>query len=244
MSDVNTEVPITAVGEYVLPQPPRGGEVPLTIAPPHGASASLRRAEAARLLGNRSIALVECQQQFLAEVRERLVALDVAIAEDSRARLKGAVRATMDVLDWCDAVQRDLQRETGFACQGWLPHDLASCCEEVAAGLTGGRTIVAGSTTTSWWGDGALLAAFLAAGIELVRERTSGQGAVLVELAEDQGTHTVRIASDADAIEDVDPASATRFRALADRLGATVVPDRFGVAAPGLIVRLPASTAE
>ncbi|MCB9885521.1 MAG: hypothetical protein H6838_08515 [Planctomycetes bacterium] len=244
MTDADTEVPTTAVGDYVLPKPPRGGEVPLTIAATSSASASLRRAEAARQLGARSLALVECQQQFLAEVRERLEGLDIAIAEDSRARLKGAVRATVEVLDWCDAVQRDLQRETQFACQGWLPHDLASFCAELAAAQTGGQVLVAGTTATAWWGDGAVLATLLAAGIELVRERTSGQGAVLLEVADAEGVHTVRIASSADAVEDVDPASATRFRALADRLGAAVMPDRLGVAAPGMVVRLPASAAE
>ena len=53
----------------------------------------------------------ECLQQLLAEVRDRLRQLDAATTEDSRARLKGAVRELTGVVDWCDAVQAALSTD-------------------------------------------------------------------------------------------------------------------------------------
>lgn len=243
MSELRTEAPTAKAGEYVLPKPPRGGELPLQIVSTSGTSASLRRAEAAKVLGARTLGLVECQQQFLGEVRERLRALDVAIAEDSRARLKGAVRAAAEVLDWCDAVQQDLQREAMFASLGWMPHDLDAFCAELAANHPAGGVAVGGTTHSAWWGDGPLLAATLAAAMDLVQERTAGRGTVLLELDEQEGVHSVRVTTAADVVEEANGDAVLRFRALASRIGAAVVPDRLGACAPGLVLRLPTPVA-
>src|SRR5262245_38198266 len=78
------EVQDSSKSEYVLPGAPRVvGEI-VVVPPARLPLSELRRGgEVARALGDCFLPHAECLQQFLAEVRTRLVALDSALAEDS-----------------------------------------------------------------------------------------------------------------------------------------------------------------
>ncbi len=233
---------VSSTGDYVLPKPPSGRDLPVDVVGRSAQAEERRRGEVARRLGERGLALAECQQQFLGELRERLLALESAIVDDSRARLLTSLRASIEVLDWCDAVQADLLAEASMTCQGWLPHDLRRCCDEVAQ-ASGERVLCSGAASNPWWGEGTALAAALEAGIALVRERTAGRGPVRLEVGEGEAGCWVRIHGATDPAEDVEPATVRAFRAAVERLGAEVVPDELGPGGTGLILRLPARPA-
>ena len=231
--------------EYVLPSPPRGASELVVVPTRAEPFAGLRRGgDVARAIGDRFVALTECQQQFLAELRERLGTLDAAIAEDSRARLKGALRDAFHVLDWCDAVQSDLQTDGRRAAAGAEPIDVAALCGEVAAATGAGDAVqVAGRLPGRWWGEASALATVLDLGLRLVSERTGGLGRRFLELGGDGEQPTVRIVSYADPAEGVDPASVRRFRQAVERLGARVVPDALGPGGSGFLLLLPLAPA-
>ena len=237
-----TVPPVAEVSEYVLPKPPRpAGEV--MVGPGRsGAEFVLRRTAAtARELGGRFLLLADCQQQFLAELRHGLEALDGAVAEDARVKLKSAVHAALQVLEWCDTVQGDLQLEGGWAARGWQPIDLGAFCREqvLAAQFQGAPVLVTGEVARVWWGDAERLAAVLHAGLHAVAERTAGLGSIVVEVRCDAAGHRVRIAGTGEPADDLDPAVLQAFRNAVERLGARVVPDSLGGGGAGLVIELP-----
>jgi hypothetical protein len=245
MNSVTTEpiVPLAAeTSEYVLPKPPRptGGVVVVD-----GRSAALAAhryaTEAVRVLGDRLLLLAECQQQFLAELRQSLEALDGAVAEDARARLKAGVHGALQVLDWCDEAQQDLLATGNHAVRGWRPIDLVQFCRDFAADLhaNGAPVLVAGAANRPWWGDAGKLAEVLHSGIVVVAERSGGQGAVLLEVGTTADGHSVRIAGRGEPTDDLDPVAVVVFRSAAERLGATVLPDHLGAGGTGLVLHLP-----
>lgn len=228
--------------DYVLPAPPRGGAEVVVVAPRRDVTAVLRRGgEVARTLGDRFLALAESQQLFLEELRDRLDQLDGAIAETPRALLKGAVRETLAVLDWCDTVQADLVAESRQAARGAEPIDVAALCREVAAGvhLDDQPVVVVGRQDAPWWGDAAALADVVRLGLGLVAERTQGHGARSLEIAEAPGAVRLWLASHGEPGDGVEPDSVERFRAAVQRLGATVRPDALGPGSSGLVIELP-----
>ena len=223
---------------YVLPAPKRA--TPVIVVPPRVATAGDRGSDVARALGERFLAFAECQQQFLAELRTRLEALDVAITDASRAQLKGALREVTAVLDWCDSVQVDLQTESRRAAAGQEPSDLAALCREVAASLAGGGEIdVVGQGTSHWWGDAAALRDAIRHALTLVAERTSGIGGRRLEVGSTDGAPWVRIWSSGEPGDSLEVDSVRRFRLAVGRLGIRVVPDALGPGGAGLVLLLP-----
>ncbi|MFM1873655.1 MAG: hypothetical protein RL398_3077 [Planctomycetota bacterium] len=235
MTEIGTQV-ATKNASYVLPQPPRGAQV-VTGGMPMRSFVPQRHAEAAAMLGRRMAMFGECQQQFLAELRQRLSELDDSIPEASRAQLKGSLRAALDVLDWCDEVQSDQVREAEFAGRGWLPLDLGALCSGLANELP--EVLAMPSGRSSWWGDGRLLDELLRTGIALLQERMGGKGRVVLEAAESSIGPVVALHGSADAIDEVEPATVERFRGLADRLGARIVPGPLGPGSAALQLYLP-----
>jgi hypothetical protein len=241
MSTQEPTVLATDAAEYVLPAPPRTtGEV-VVVAPNRDQTDVWRRgSDVARALGERFLVLVENQQIFAAELRERLQELDLAAAEGSRAQWKGAVRDLLAVLDWSDAGHGDLLQEARWAASGSEPIDLAELCQAVAAKVqTPEQAIhVSGFAASPWWGSAPALAAAVRQGLELVAERTQGSGARLLEIEETSAAHTVRIASSGEPSDAVDAASVARFRRAAAAIGAVVTPDTFGPGGAGLVLEL------
>lgn len=224
---------------YVLPGPRRAAS-DVIVVPPSGAQGFERGGAVARALGERFLALAECQQQFLAELRQRLETLDAGIAENSRAQLKGGLRSVLEVLDWCDAVQVDFAAESGRAANGLEPVDLADICRLVAAEPTShdGETKVTGVAALPWWADAARLAAAVRHGLQLVSERIGGNGFREIEIGEGDGGAWIRIAGYGEPGDGVEPATVQAFRAAATALPARVAPDALGPGAASLVLHL------
>lgn len=239
MSKKTLEVQVSPTSEYVLPAAPRVvGEI-VVVPPARLPFSELRRGgEAARALGNRLLTQAECMQQFLGEVRTRLVSLDSALAEDSRAQLRGALHDALGVLDWCDAVQADLQQECGLAASGAEPIDVVDLCRSVAA-ASADSVQVSGQLPTAWWGEARVLANALESGLALVAERTGGSGGRFVEVYAGPTHPMIRIASSGVSREAVDPDAVRRFRQAVGQVGARVLPDATGPGGSGLVIELP-----
>lgn len=239
MSRSTTEVS-PQTGRYVLPAPPRGhGD--LVIVPPQAGGMVLRRGrDVARRLGARFELLSECQDQFLAELRNRLETLDVAIAEDSRARLKGLLREANELLGWVDAVQADFRADSQLAASGSEPIDVADLCRDLAGELgTGGSpVVVTGSAPLPWWGDVVCLAEVLRLGLALIAERTGGHGLREIEVGGEGGCQ-VRIAGAGEPRDSVDPQLVQHFRDACEGLGILVSPDPLRPGSAGMVLRLP-----
>jgi hypothetical protein len=235
------EVQDSSKSAYILPGAPRAvGEI-VVVPPARLPFSELRRGgEVARALGDCFLPHAECLQQFLAEVRTRLVALDGALAEDSRAQLRGALHDVLGVLDWCDALQSDLQQDCGRAAAGAEPIDVLDLCRSVAASSgPAGLVQVSGHLPTAWWGEARVLAKALELGLALVAERTGGHGCRFVELHAEATHPRIRIGSSGDPREEVDPDAVRRFRQAVEQVGARVLPDALGPGGSGLVIELP-----
>lgn len=241
MSTRPADVAASPSSPYVLPGRKRpGGDV--IVVPGSGGEGFVRGGAVAHALGDRFLALAECQQQFLTELRARLEALDGAIAEDARARLKGALGSAMEVLDWCDAVQSDLATESGWAAAGMEPLDLAEVCRSVAAERSAhrGDLRVDGHVVRPWWGEAAQLVVTLRHGLELISERIGGKGLRVIEVAADESGHRIRIAGYGEPGDGVDPTTVRAFRQAVERLQGRVTPDALGPGAAAFVLHLPA----
>ena len=239
-----TDVVESPASNYVLPGPRRTTS-DVIVVQPSSAARFEGRGRVARSLGDRLLMLAECQRQFLDELRSRLEAIDGAIADDSRARLKGSLREAIGVLDWCDAVQDDLVQDGQRAADGLEPIDLEELSAAVAAESTGhdGSVQVTGHAGHSWWGDSKVLAEAIRAGLDLVSERTGGLGLRRIELGTTDLSPWIRIAGSGEPGDGVDARSLERFRRCAAWLGARVTPDALGPGGAGLVLHLPATSA-
>jgi hypothetical protein len=244
MSTKPADLAVSPSSTYVLPGRKRAG-ADVIVVPPTDGEAFARGGRLAHSLGDRFLALAECQQQFLAELRSRLDALDGAIAEDSRARLKGALRGALDVLDWCDAVQVDLTTESSWAAAGLEPLNLVEVCRAVAAepGSHVGEVKVGGVASRPWWGEAGLLATAVRRGLHLISERIGGVGFRQIEVADEGGAYTIRIAGFGEPGDGVESATVQAFRQAVDRLRGRVVPDELGPGAAAFVLQLPARDA-
>ncbi len=240
MSSRPTDATASPSSPYVLPGRKRPG-ADVIVVPAAGGDGFARGSRVAQSLGERFLALAECQQQFLAELRSRLDGLDGAIAEDARARLKGALRSAIDVLDWCDAVQLDLATESGWAAEGLEPLDVAGVCRAVAAepGSHVGDIRVTGQCSRPWWGEATQLATALRHGLNLVSERIGGAGLRVIEVGSDAGGQWVRVAGYGEPADGVESATVQSFRRAVERLQGRVMPDALGPGAAAFVLHLP-----
>lgn len=242
MSTRPADLAVQPTSPYVLPGPKRPGADVIVV--PVAGGGYARGGRVAHHLGERFLAMAECQQQFLSELRGRLEALDGAIAEDARARLKGTLRGALDVLDWCDAVQQDLAVETGWAAAGLEPLELGDVCRAVAAepGSHTGELHVTGEVSRPWWGDAAGLARVLRQGLQAVSERVGGSGLRQIEIGEDEQGPWIRIAAYGEPGDGVEATTIQSFRQAVGSLQARVVPDALGPGGAGFVLHLPART--
>jgi hypothetical protein len=244
MTTKPTDVVEAPASNYVLPGPKRTTP-DVIVVQPSSAARFEHGGRVARSLGDRFLMLAECQQEFLNELRSRLEAIDEAMAEDSRARLKGSLREAIGVLAWCDAVQADLVQDGQRAAGGFEPIDLEELSAAVAAEGTGndGSVLVTGHAGNPWWGDSKVLAETIRAGLDLVSERTGGMGLRHIELGTTDLSPWIRIAGAGEPGDGVEVRSLERFRRCVTLLGARVTPDALGPGGAGLVLHLPATSA-
>lgn len=233
---------VPTAADYVLPAPPRGnGEIVVVPPSTDGRNALRRGGDVARTIGARLLALAEAQRMFLDEVRERLGALDVAIADSSRAQLKGAVRELVSVLDWSDAAQADLLQQAGDAARGAEPIDVAALAEDVVVPAIGldRPVLVRGHGGARYWGEAVLVADLLQRGIELLSERAQGPGAIGVEVRHAGDALRLQFEAIGEPVDGIDPATVRRFRQAVDALAGVVLPGELGVGGNACVVELP-----
>jgi len=236
---------------YVLPTrpptPPRLVEVapPLSDVAADFGRACRRGGEVAKALGTRFVAASENLRVFTTELRSRLEELDGAVAEATRAQIKGALRGAFDVLDWCDVAQGDLLAQSQRAAAGAEPIHVLAMCEELAAQEhRADRPVhVAGVAGAVWWGAAEGLATALRGALRLASERALGQGARSIEVRETAQAVFVEFRANGDA-GPVAPESVDAFRRAVAAVGAAVLPTALGIGAPGLVVALPKASAD
>jgi hypothetical protein len=235
-----------ATAHYVLPAPQRAtGEV-VVIAPGRHADAEWRRAkETAKGLGAHFALLAENQQLLLGELRERLATLDGAIADASRAQIKGGVKDAIAVLDWIDVALVDLAGCANRAAAGRAPIDVLAMCREVATRLAAPDqpVFVSGGEVAPWWGDATKLAALVREALAIVAERTQGSGARSVDVQAADNVIRLAIRSAGDPGDGVENESVVRFRRAVEDVGALVHPDALGIGGSGMVIELPQPSA-
>lgn len=236
--------------DYVLPaaaplaaprQAGHAGEF-VVVSPQRDLDAAFRRGgDVAKALGQRFLSAAENHRVFAEELRARLTALDAGIAEASRAQIKGALAAVLDVLGWCEAAEGDVLAEARLAAAGAEPIDVAALCEEIAQqASTPDRPIyVRGGTSAAWWGEATSLAEAIRQGLALVAERTQTAAARSIEVREDATSIRIECVAAGEPGDGVEPSTVTRFRRAVAAVHATVEPTRQGVGAAGFVLVLP-----
>ena len=153
------------------------------------------------------------------------------------------MRDALSVLDWCDAVQADLLRESRLAAAGAQPVGVVSLCEQVASHVATAEqpVIVTGWCANPWWGSAVALAELVRCGLGLLAERTQGVGARSVEVSATDGVLQLVLTSLGEPGDGVDAASVRRFRQAVADVGATVRPDGMGPGGASMVIEVPVS---
>jgi hypothetical protein len=194
-----------------------------------------------RRLGSRVLALLECQERFLEELRTSLQELDASVHEESRARIKAQLRTLAEIVDWTEMVHSDLVLEGRHAKAGQAPLDLLWVVHRVAAAWApnGPEVAIHGRTDRPCWGNEASLAELVRLAFELVALRAGEGQAIQVEIGEHGGRLGLRVFSAGGPEPIADPGLVERFRRAVERTGAAVEPDALGPGGAGLVLRLP-----
>lgn len=224
-----------------LPAARHAGEF-VVVSPQRDLDAAFRRGgDVAKALGERFLAAAENHRVFLDELRQRLLALDAAVADATRAQIKGALHGVLDVLGWCDAAESDVVANARLAAVGAEPIDVAALCGDIAQqAATPDRPIyVRGGTSAAWWGPAAGLADAVRQALALVAERTQSSGARSLEVRETPAGVQIECLAAGEPGDGVEPASIARFRRAVGAIGASVQPTAQGAGAAGFVLVLP-----
>lgn len=229
-----------ATGSYVLPTPPRAKNL-LTVGEETEAPSPYQAGTIARAFGERFQVTAQSLEMLLLEVRDRVHLLDQAIAEDTRAQLKGAVREIAKVLDWCDATCTELATDSSKAVDGFEPIDVVELCNHISAtheGLTDPIAVIARNDLRCWANRGQLRHVVQKA-LAVVWARTGGQGLRCLETEWRDTTPTIRVCSRGEPTRGIGPSLVEDFRLAVETAGITVVPDDLGPGGAGLVLMLP-----
>jgi hypothetical protein len=230
--------------QFVLPKPPRHAGT-LVVGDAEGATGAVTRRKAEGLVraGVRMMALLECQDRFLAEARVAARELQHGLpAADSVS----SVGILHQVLDWCEAVQADMTVEARRAALGQQAVDLLLLCQDVQHDLNlAGRftpdaqqpLLVLGHSRHAVWGRIDDLGLLLKCAIELMAQRTAGHGAISVEVQDDSSSVAVTVRGSGATIQQPSTEAVDAFRAAAEGAEAMVQPDELGPGSAGLVLR-------
>ena len=230
--------PVT--GDYVLPAPPRGKGL-LTVEREPRQPAARQAGGASRAIGERFLVAAESLEGLLSELRDRVENLDQAIAEDTRARLKGAVREITSVIDWCDAASAELAVESAKAVAGFEPVDVGALCKELSDARQDVDHPIAVTTRSevACWADRGHLMDIVQKALAVVWARTGGHGLRCLEAAWRDGIPSIRVCSRGEPGGEIAPSIIEDVRDAVEGAGITVVPDDLGPGGAGLVLLLP-----
>jgi hypothetical protein len=191
------------------------------------------------------VALLECQERFLAEMRTLLGDLDEMVPDESRARIKAQLRTLGEVLDWSEAVQGDLLQESRWAAAGFEPTDLVALCAEAAARHRESHpqcsVTVLGTARRPVWASVPALTALLELTLSLVSERVREGSGLIFEVGEAPDSASVRCVGAGDPVHFDDPELVGSFLRAVSWAGVRIEPDELGPGGAGLVIRLPST---
>jgi len=204
-------------------------------------AAASQQGAGARAIGERFQLGTQSLELLLAEVRERLESLDQAIAEDTRAQLKGAVREISKVLDWCDAAAEGLGVESAKALAGLQPIDVTAVCQQIADAHSAAEHPIAvlAHQQVHCWSAWASLSDAVEKALELVGARTGGRGLRRLEIQWRDRVPSIRVCSRGEPGGEIAPSLIEEFRLAVAGAGITVVPDDLGPGGAGMLLLLP-----
>ena len=227
----------------MLPKPPRQRSDLVVGREPGGGNAMMRRQVVALpAAGTRLVALLGCQDRFLAELRVVLGELRSAAAT---AAGSSSLATANQVIDWCEAVQSDLMLEATRAAVGHQAVDLLDLCHDVQHDLGLGRAEppvqVHGHARQTVWGSVPALERLLRLGLQLVAQHTGQQGGLFLEVGDGPRGPQIRIRAAAASAGPLDPEDVACFCELAEEAGVDVHPDDEGGAVAGMLLVVPAA---
>jgi hypothetical protein len=242
-STVSQESSRTIESEFVLPQPPRP-RATLVFGAEHTPHALLQRAAAGLpVTGRRLQVLLECQEMFFAEMRATLGEARAALDAGARQRSSERLATLAEILDWCEASQRDLLSETRHAAMGEQVIDLQLLCDDVVHELRGSKpgieVHVHGGSSHAVFGDVMLVGEVVRRGIDAVAARIGGEGHVTVTILDEAAGPSLWIRASGEPRRTMDAVALERFRDAAADAGVAILPDATGPNSAGLILRLP-----
>ena len=229
-----------ANANYILPAPPRGAGM-LTVEQEAATPRYSQSAGVARAIGERFQVTAQSLEILLSELRDRVQQLDLAIAEDTRAQLKGAVREISNVLDWCDSAGAEMATDSAKAATGLEPIDVVDMCNQLSAGQPeeAAPIAVVARNDVTCWANRAELSHVLHQALALVFARTGGQGLRCLEAGWRDHAPSIRVYGRGEPVDDIDPELVEGFRRAVAGTGITVVPDDLGPGGAGMVLRLP-----
>jgi hypothetical protein len=211
----------------------------------HGLEVLRREALGARQLGHRLLAQVESQDLLLSELKKTIAAIESEASDGARVTLQRLSRTAHEVMEWCDAVQLELEAEGRHAVAGLQAIDVLDLVHDVLHDLSraGSQRIVyvAGHANASVWASVPALGRVLRLAIELVDARIESQGAIHVEVGEDDDGHFVRVVGNGEAKGEPGPDRVEEFRDAAESAHVAVLRDEQTGGAAGLVLRIATS---
>lgn len=201
------------------------------------------QAEARAGVAERFLDLLECQERFLAELRQSLGELGEAVHGDSRVRLLRHCHTLGEILDWAETVQADLRREAEQAREGRCPSDVAVLLREIAAEIEAEDPAVRiqvaeTSAKTLTWAEPRLVRRGLRSAVLAVLER--GSGGVAAEVGHEAGRVRLHLLGLGEPKPLQDKGLVEEVRDLLGvRHGAVLQPGPSGSGGTGLVILLP-----
>jgi hypothetical protein len=242
-SAVPQESTRTLESEFVLPQPPRA-RATLVFGAEHTPHALLQRAaDGLPVTGRRLQVLLECQEMFFAELRATLGEARAALDAGARQRSSERLATMVEILDWCEASQRDLLAESKHAAEGEQVIDLQLLCDDIVHELRGAKPGIAvhvhGGSSHAVFGRVLLVGEVVRRAIEAVAARVGGEGHVTVTILDETAGPSLWIRASGQPAQTVDAVALERFRDAAMGAGVAILPDATGPNSAGLVLRLP-----
>ncbi len=194
-------------------------------------------------IGSRMLPLLGCLERFLGELHE--VAAELHGKPDlPRVRLAARHRNLCEILEWADAVAKDLRAEAEGAASGFRTLDLRELLAEAALRVEGlyprlRVQVQPGGAGCSLPGRAGELAEGLYLALGLTALRIGGRGSITVELTSGRDELAVRVRGLGTGVEVEDPDSVERLRQIASSHRARIVPDLGGVDGTGMTLVFP-----
>lgn len=238
----NPQTPARNPGDFPAPRREPTAIPPLILGQEEG-GLEIAEAGALRELGHRLLPLVECLVRFQEELRAAASGLGSQV--EGAPAVQSSVAVLEEILDWAGAVCEELRDEARHASIGQRWTDTGDLLRISSGQLEdrhpGLRITVNGEPSQRCWARPGTVRELFALGLDLVRRRIGGAGAISVEISEERGILRHRILGLGDPVPLDEPLATARFGSLVRELGATVTPDSLGPHGAGMVIEMTAA---